>query len=288
MKILKSYTKGWAVSLNSKRMISLIYISYLILALLLVIPFYRLFVSVAGNSLLPDELISNFDATAFGEFLREGGKVFSFFLKALLPWLILFLVLGTFFQGGIISWISNPRGRFSSSSFINNCLRYFWPFIKTSFYTLIIQVIFGILVYLPLSLLVGRENLSDAYIGKTVMIAVAIHLLLLIWGTMIAEFTRFYIFLTGNRKVLKTIWKAFKFSLRKIIGLFGMYLMWVIVPLILFIALYWIRMHWTIDSGLMIFLLFIIQQLFVWLRFLLKIQKTGIFYRYLVSGELKR
>jgi len=287
MKIIKSYTAGWAISLNSKRLISLVYLSYLILALLLVIPFYKLFVSVTGNSILPDDLVQNFNATVFGDFMREGGKVFMFFLKAMLPWLILFLILGSFFQGGILYWISNPKGRFSSRMFIHNCVSYFWPFIKTTFYTLILQLILGIIVYLPVSLLVGRENLTDDYIGKTIIIAAAIHIVLLIWGTMIAEFTRFFIYRSGNRKVLKSIWKAIKFCIKRIFSLYSLYLMWVVLPLLLFLIFYLVRVNWAIDTGLMIFLLFLVQQLFIWLRFLLKIQKTSIFYHYLdlVSGN---
>ncbi len=282
MKILKSYKSGLAVSLNSKRMASLVYLVYLILALLLVIPFYSLFNSVAGTSLLPDELLKGFDATAFGEFLRDGGQAFKFYLKGLFPWMILFLVLGVFFQGGIISWISNDRGRFSTKEFINKCVTYFWPFAKTCFYTLIIQILFAVLVYLPVSLLVGRDNLADDYIGKTVIIGIAIHLILLIFGTMIAEYTRFFIYRTGNKKVLKSLWKAVKFSFRRFLQLFGMYLMWMIIPLALFMGFYLIRNNWNVNNGLMILFLFLIQQVFIWLRFLLKIQKTSIFYKYLV------
>ena len=282
MKIIKSYKSGWAVSLNSKRMTSLIYLVYLILALLLVLPFYGLFNSVAGASLLPDELLKDFDATAFGEFLRNGGAAFKFYLKGLFPWMILFLVLGVFFQGGIIFWVSNDRGRFSTKEFIGKCVAYFWPFAKTCFYTLIIQILFAVVVYLPVSIIVGRDNLADDYIGKTVIIGITIHLILLIYGTMIAEYTRFFIYRTGKTKVLKALWKAIKFTFKKIFKLSGMYLLWVVIPLALFIAFYFIRINWTVDSGLMILLLFLVQQVFVWLRFLLKIQKTSIFYKYLV------
>lgn len=268
--------------MNSKRMTSLVYLSHLVLALLLIIPFYRLFVSVSGNSLLPNQLINDFDATSFGEFLRQGGKSFGFYLKGLLPWLLLFLLLSTFFQGGILFWISNPRGRFSSRGFLDNCLVFFWPFVKTLFYTLLIQIIFALIVYLSVSIIVGGDNLTDAYIGKTVIIGIAIHLVLLIWGTMIADFTRIFIFRTGKRHVLKSLWKAVKFSFKKIAKLFAIYFIWVIVPLLLFVVFYLIRTHWSIKTGLMVFLLFIVQQAFIWLRFLLKIQKTSIFYGYLI------
>jgi hypothetical protein len=254
----------------------------LILALLLVIPFYRLFNSVAGASLLPDELLKGFDATAFGEFLRDGGQAFKFYLKGLFPWMILFLMLGVFFQGGIISWISNDRGRFSTKEFVSKCVTYFWAFTKTCFYTLIIQLLFAVLVYLPISLIIGRDNLTDEYIGKTLIVGVSIHLILLIYGTMIAEYTRFFIYRTGNKKVLKSLWKAIKFSLRRFLKLFGMYLMWMIIPLALFLGFYLIRNNWNVNNGLMILFLFLIQQVFIWLRFLLKIQKTSIFYKYLV------
>ncbi len=280
--IFKSYKKGWTISLNSKRITSLIYLSYFSLAVLLVLPFYSLFSGVAGASMLPDGLLKDFDATVFGEFLRDGGQAFKFYIKALLPWMILFLVLGVFFQGGILSWVSNDRVRFSSRSFISQCLAYFWPFAKTCFYTLILQVLFAILVYLPVSILVGRENLSDDYIGKTIIAGVSIHLILLVYGTMVAEFTRFFIFRSGTKKVLRSLWKAIKFSFRKIIRLFGLYILWMIAPLALFVLFYFFRINWNVNNGLMILLLFLIQQLFVWSRFLLKIQKTSAYYKYLL------
>jgi len=285
MKTINSYKKGWTISLNSQRMISLVYVIYLILALLLVIPFYSLFNSMVGSSLLPDQLMDGFSATAFGELLRDGGKNLAFFTKAMAPWLVLFFLLGTFLQGGIIGWISNNQRRFSSKSFVYDCIAYFWPFLKTSFYSLIIQVIIAVLIYLPVSILIGRDNLSDAYIGRTIIPAVAIHLILLIWVTMVAEFTRFHIFRSGNRKVLKSLWKSIKFSLRRIGGLFGMYLVWVVLPLALIITMYFVRKNWIIDTGLMIFLLLILQQVFIWLRFFLRIQKSSMFYNYLELVE---
>lgn len=283
MKIFKSYSSGWAAALNSKRMTSLIYLIYLVLALLLVIPFYKLFSSAAGNSMMPGQLIKGFDATALVELLRDSGQMFSFYLKAFWPWLIVFLILGTFFQGGVISWISNTRGRFSSGTFFRNCVYYFWPFIKTAFYSIIIQAVLALIVYLPVVLLVGRDNLTDKYIVTTVIAGIAIHLVLLIWGTMIAEYTRLILFRTSGRKVLKALWKAFKICVGKIAALFAMYLLWLIIPLALFIGFYLLRTKLVIDTGMTIFLLFLVQQVFIWLRFLLKIQKTSIFYSYLVS-----
>ena len=165
MKIIKSYKNGWAVSLDSKRIASLIYLLNFILGLLLIIPFYNLFVSVSGASLLPENLIRDFDATAFGDFLRDGGKAFAFYLRGIVPWLILFLVLGVFYQGGVISWISNSRGRFSSKSFFNQSVKYFWPFAKTFFYSLIIQAFFALVVYLPVALILGNDSLTDFLFG---------------------------------------------------------------------------------------------------------------------------
>lgn len=287
MKIIQSYKGGWAVSLNSKRMASLIYLVNLILALLLVIPFYGLFNSVAGASLLPENLIQNFDATAFGDFLRDGGKAFAFYLKGLIPWLILFLVLGVFYQGGIISWVSNHKEKFSTRAFVSQGVKYLWPFAKTCFYTLIIQALFALVVYLPVALILGQENLTDQYIGRTLLVAIPIHFVLLIFGTMIAEYTRFFIFSSGTTKVLKSLWKAVKFCFRKFFRLFGIYILWVLVPLALLIAFYFIRINWSVNTGLMVFLLFIVQQLFIWLRVMLRIQKTGMYFSYLIYTGIK-
>jgi hypothetical protein len=287
MRIIKSYKSGWEASLNSKALISYVYLIQLILALLLAIPFYKLFQSMAGYSLLPESLVSSFDATAMGELLRSGGKSLLFYIKGFTPWIILFVLLGVFFQGGIISWISNYRGRFSVSRFFGNCWTWFWPFFKTFIYSLLIQILIGVLVYLPVIMLVNRENLTDFYIGRTVIIGAAIHLVLLVWVTMVAEFTRLMLYRNSSGKVIKTLWKAIKFSIRRIFSLYGIYIIWMIIPAVLIVMYYFLRVNWGVDTALMVILLFIVQQVFVWLRIGLRIQKTGMFYGYLVINSIK-
>jgi hypothetical protein len=99
---------------------------------------------------------------------------------------------------------------------------------------------------------------------------------------MIAEYTRFFIYRSGTKRVLKNLWKAVKFCIRRVLKVFALYILWMIVPIALIVIFYIVRVNWSIDTGLMVLLLFLVQQIFIWIRILLRIQKTGIFYRYLL------
>ncbi|TSA34144.1 MAG: hypothetical protein D4R64_12640, partial [Porphyromonadaceae bacterium] len=143
MKAISSFIYGFSATIKSFRMIVLIYLCYLVITLLLAIPFYGLFRSIAGNSQLPDSLMNGFDATAIRELLNNGGKAFGFYLKAFMPWIFIFLLFQVYLNGGIFSRVSNPRGKFTISLFHQHGRKYFWRYLKLVFYFLIIHLIIG-------------------------------------------------------------------------------------------------------------------------------------------------
>jgi len=286
MKALNSYKYSFSLSWRSKKLTSIIYLAYLIIALLLTIPFYKLFSSISEYSLLPANLLKGFDATAFGDLIRDSGKVFQVYLKGFLPWMIAFWLMGTYFYGGIISWIANPKGSLRLRSFLDKCSQYFWKFLRLAFIMLVVQAIIAILIYLIPVILIGKEGMTDQYIVRTLSIGILIHFVFMITITLIADFTRFGLYQKNSRKVLREMWKSTKFVFRHLGSLWMIFLMWVIMPLALMVLFYIIRTSMNIDTSGLIIGLFFIQQIFVWLRFSLRIQKQGMYFKYYILDQV--
>ncbi len=287
MKALKSYNYAFRLAWRSKKLSSIIYLLYLVFALLLTIPFYRLFVSISEYSLLPANLMANFDATAFGEIMRDSGKVFMVYIKGMWPWILVFLLLGTYLFGGIIAWISNPNGSFSIRTLFDKCSQFFWKFLRVSFYILLVQIIVAILIYLIPSILIAKEGVTDAYVVRTLSLGAFIHLLFMATISMIADITRFGIYQKNQKNVLKEIWRSLKFVFRNLGSLWMMFFMWIILPIGLIIIFYIIRKNFVVDTFALTVALFVIQQIFIWLRFLLRIQKQGMFFKYYIQDQIE-
>jgi hypothetical protein len=281
MKVIPSYLYGFSAALKSFRMIALIYLSYLGITLLLAFPFYFLFRSAAGNSQLPDSLMQGFDATAFRELLANGGKGFAFYLKGFLPWVFLFLLIQVYLNGGVLSWISNPRGKFSISSFHRHGRKYFWRFLKLTFYFLIIHLIIFLILYIPYGLVTGsQEALTDQQQIRPLVFLICGHAVLLVFILLLSDLVKSRLFEQDSRKVLKTLFSCLKMALRHFFSFYFLGLLLLVVPLLLIAGFYLFRSSFAVSTAGLILLMFLIQQLVVLLRVFLRVWRLAGVYRY--------
>ena len=286
MKTLKIYFQGWQILARSLKLSTLVYLIFLISALLLAIPFYRLLISMGGNSLLPDSIVTNPDISNLIELLLNGGKSLRFYTAALWPWLILFFLLNVLLQGGILTWVSNPRGRFTITEFFSSSFTWFWPFLRIALYFIVLQLIVAILCYLPAVILTSGEGLTDKYLIRTFAVSGAIHLFLMVLVTIMADMTRFIIFQSGKRKPLKMMWKGIWLVFKRFPTLAGLYLMWGMVPVMMIAGYILLKTNLPVTGSFVILLLFILQQLFIWIRYNLRVQRIGMFYRFYLGLQV--
>lgn len=281
MKAISSYLYGFSAATKSFRMITLIYLSYLFIALLFAIPFYGLFLAVSRNSQLPDDLMRGFDATAIRELLSGGGKVFSYYIQAFWPWMFVFLILQVYLNGGILAWISNPRGKFAGALFHRSGRRYFWRFLKLTFYFLIIHLIICLIIYLPYSLITGSQTgLTDEQIIRPLIYYVSGHLVILVFLFLLADFTKARIFEQDSPKVFKSIFKCLKITLKKFFSFYFLGLLLGVIPVVLFAGFYLIRSAIVVNSTGLIIVVFILQQVMVYARVFLRTWRLAGTYHY--------
>lgn len=281
MKAFSSFLYGASTAAKSLRMILVVYLCYLGITLLLAIPFYGLFRSAAGNSLLPDSLLRGFDATALRELLASGGKAFAFYLKAFMPWIFLFFLLQVYLSGGIFSWVSNPRGRFTLQLFNNHGRRFFWRFLKLSLYFLVIQLITGLVLYLPYILFTaGATGLTDAEVMRPLIVIMAGHLVILVFIFLLSDLVKSRIFQQDSPKVLKTISKCLKLAFKRFFSFYFLGLLLLLAPVFLLAGFYLFRSSIGVGTSGMIFLVFVIQQVVIFIRVFLRVWRLAAVYNY--------
>jgi hypothetical protein len=284
MKAISSYIHGLKTAVKSYRLALLIYLLYLLVALLVAIPFYGLFRSAAGDSMLTDGLMKGFDATILREMLSSQGDAFRFYLQALCPWIAAFALLQVYLTGGYFAWISNPRGRLSLAAFNRQAIRFFWRYLKLMFYFLVINLIVCLILYLPYILIIGQNSdLTDKQILNPLIWVAAIHLVLLLFIMLWSDLVKSYLYEQDSRKVFRGIFRAFRMAVRKFFSFWFLGILLLLAPVLLFGGYYLIRQAFLVDTLGLIVLVFILQQVFVLLRVFIRIWRLSSVYRFYLS-----
>lgn len=288
--MLDSYIEGLKLTLASKKMISLIYLTTFFGALILVIPFFNTVSSEMTDSLLINKLLEGFDYTAFSEIDRNFEELISM-VVSIIKW----LGVGYFFfsialAGGIIKTLLSKDLIFNFKIFVSACVENFWRLFRVTFYNLVIQLVLFIGMILPAVTIVKSVSdvaESEASIVFTVSIIAFIHLNVVAFFALVADYAKIILVNENSKKVIESGYKAFLFVLNNFKSYF-LYLMTMIFPAAL-ILIYWlIEAKIPMNNFSTILLMFIIQQVFVWTRLAAKIWVIGSQVSFLKPKEIKQ
>ena len=285
MKAINYYLEGFKISAGSIKMVIGIYLVYLVTGLLVAIPFYSAFRAAAGSSLLPEGLMKGFDATVIREILASGGKTFIVFTRGLLPWIIAFLLLQIYFTGGIFSRISHPRGRYSFLAFHRSGTRNYWRFFKLVFWLLLIQILIGLVLYLPYFLIIGaKEGLTDKQLMDPLLVIIVIHLITLVLIRLVADLAKSRMFERDSGKALKAIWFSVKLAFRRFPSVYLMGILLMVLPAAAFAGFYLLRSAVPAGNMTMVLVIGLIQQLFILLRIFFHVWRLSSSYKFYLGS----
>ncbi|MCP5064664.1 MAG: hypothetical protein GY936_19690 [Ignavibacteriae bacterium] len=274
MKILKAYIKGLASALSTLRMSMLIFFFTLLIGLMITIPFKNTLTYMVGHSMLPSLLLNDFDYTSYEDIIRNLGDVLKPFTQIMFWVGLVYLIFSIFFAGGILNIFQNEDNKFSIKSFFEGCGKYFFRFLRLSVIVIILNIIITLIVYIPLGMVISHfaetveSEASLFYIGVG---GVVIYLVLLILSLIISDYTKIKLVTGNTTKVFRTFWHSIKFTFRHFFGTYTLYVLLTIVPILFFVIYYFIDSTIGMTSGITIVVMFLIQQLFIWVRVVSKI-----------------
>lgn len=293
MIIFKAYAAGLKATVKSKMMSTLIYAVILLLALIIALPFRSVLSEQAGNSMSLHSLLKHFNYTIYSDFMNSAAKIINPFLLAAL-WMGTFYFLFTiFFTGGILNILSDENQKFSVVNFLSGCGKYFFRFLRLGIYLLIIQFLTALIIFLPLSKILSNNyetTQNEASLFYIFLAGAIVFIVLFILILVIGDYAKIILFKNDSKKVIRTIGKSFQFVFRHLFGTYTLYFLILAVSILLFVIYLLLDNAIGMISGFTIFVMFLIQQIFIWLRVLIKVWFLGSelsFYKIINGSEVK-
>ena len=261
------------------QIVLLIFLTNLVLGLFLAFPAFNILQQSSDNSLIFNNLVNDFDFTVFNDFLNKCGKSLPPLLPVSLALTGIYVLLNIFFSGGILSQFT-LRNTFNLSDFLKNSAHYFLPFLAI----FLIQLVFIIFAFATSIALFGIFGVIANESTEPTFMA----WMLLPSGFMFYYFT--YLLNIGDyarvilhRDTLLNPWKAFWKASRYVFQNFKtMQVYWAVLIVIFVFILIYLSIESSIGmkSGFTIWLMLLVQQVFIFVRVFARIWNLSNAYDY--------
>ncbi len=278
MKILSSYFNGFVSAYKVKKLVTTIFLITLFLALILAIPFGNTIKNKAGNSMAFISLIKDFNYPVYKDFMNQYADAIYPFISVAIWTGIFYLLFTIFFEGGILDILIRNERKYSLTTFWGANARYFSRFLRHAIYSIIIQVVIALAVYIPVVNILDSVSAtveSEKTLFYIFLTGVIIHLIFFIFILTVTDYAKIMMVENKKYKPFKTLFKSFKFVLKHFLSTYILYLSLLIVPVVLLIVYFGLEAQIGMSTGIQILIILIIQQLFIWCRVFIKIWILG-------------
>ncbi len=272
MNLPKAYIKGFLKAGKSPRLIFILYLSNLVTALLVALPFRDYLTKSFGQSKLFESLLEGFDFTAFSNLMHYNKEGFLTILDSV-KWLALaYFILSVFLSGGIIRILN--RDKFSNAEFFSGATFNFFRYLGLSIMFIAVQILFIIAIYLPLGAVI--DSLKDKLVSEITFYywvggAVLLHLFIFLLVSMISDYSKFYLEINDSFNIFKGFWKGIKYVFTHFFKTYFLYLFLLFLPGVVMYLYLYLEKDIKMALGVGILTVFAMQQAFILLRMFLRV-----------------
>lgn len=265
MNIAKAYTNGFRLAGRNFKMIGVIYLTTTLVALLLMLPFFEIAARHSGHSLPLQLLLQEFDFMLITDFIREHeGRLMV--LVSQVKWFVLFyLVLTAFLNGGILKTLNRKEEKFTLRNFFAACGNYFPRFMGLTIVLVVLHALVLVLVILgsmAIFQLLHSNFTTELAFYRLIITALSIYSLFFIIISLIGDYAKFYLLLYDSRRVLKGFGAGFRFTFRHILRTTTLLLLLWGIPLVLMYLYLNLSNDIGMQSAAGIIAVFVMQQLY--------------------------
>ena len=279
MKIFRSYSAGFKRTAGLVKIIFIIYSVTLLLGLILAFSFNSQISNLFSSRIEVFKLLRDFDFTIYSDFMNNYSYLVQPFIQMIIWFSMFYLFFTIFFAGGVFKSFEGSIIKSKSQAFFAGCAKYFFRFLRLGIYTIIFQLIIHLIIGSIFASFYARliKTSTEPAIFTVIIIWMAVHLLFFILISLISDYAKIIIVKEDSKKVWKALYGSLKFSLRKIYLAFPLYILLLIVPVAFTIFYLILDDVIGMKSGLTVLTMFLIQQLYIWLRLFSKV--------WLLAGE---
>ena len=251
------------------KMVLTVFIVNISLGLILAAPLYNVLQSEAEGSLEFNKLIAGFDLTVIIDFLSTSGKKLPPFWLLGFVLSLLYLVLNIFFAGGILSQFA-LRGTFRISEFLRNSMHYFGKFLLVFLIELValLGVCIISFIFIGVSMVASvdsTEPVQMAWLAPSFLISGFLFTIVLNIG----NYAKVILFKNLSLNAWLGFWKATNYIFQ---NFKTMRIYWAILVVAAVLVLIYLFLESAIgmSSAFKIFVMFIVQQAFIFGRVFIK------------------
>ncbi len=271
MKIFRSLYNGVLISVKSWKGVLITWLFSLIMVSVLAIPLRGALKSALGKSMIAEKLMDGFDPALLSE-LGPSLKVFlSFFSAGLFLLLIIGFLVNIFFAGGLFNSVRSGAERRTFQEFFKNSARHFGSYLVI---TLIIRVIInfvsGITIALPLVLVASGNNISTKATIIIVSAAILLTVIVLSVLLLVIDYARAWQASNEKSACFSALGFGFSETFKRFWSSLPMMLIILLIQVLYIISVFFLISGWNPLSGGEVFLLFLISQILVFGKILLK------------------
>jgi len=272
MNIPKAYIGGFQKAAKSPRMLFILYFSNLLMALLLALPFMGFLKIGFGSSVMFENLLEGFNFTSFSNLMYYNSDGISTILGSIKWFLLAYFLLNLFLTGGIIRTLNKEK--FTTNNFFSGAAYNFFRFLGLSAVMILVQIVFILLVYVPLGMILGSfgdKLVTEITYYYWVIGAFTFHLLLFLLISMIGDYAKFYLVLNDSFNIFKGFWKGVRYVFKHFLKTYFLYLMLLFIPAVIMYVYWYYEKDMKMATGVGILIVFALQQGFIFLRVFLRV-----------------
>ncbi len=276
MKIFSAIKLSAFRSLKTWKGVLIVWLLSLILVSMVALPIKGVFKSGLGNSMITEQLKQGINLEVFTDLGTTFKGLVSFFKTGLFMAIVIGFLLNVFLTGGLFSAIKSSAGKFSVAEFFSASAKNFWSFLVILLIISAIILFLGILIIvIPLVVVGQADGPTEGIMMKTALITFSVFFLLLVVMLLVADYARAWQVLNDKSGYFRAIGFGFKQTFRTFFFSYSLMLI-----LLLFQLLYgWLVLSIlpgiTPVSGIGVFLLFLLSQLMLIIKIMLKVLRYG-------------
>jgi hypothetical protein len=265
--MLKAFKYGFSIGIQQWRIAAIVYFFQFCIALTLGMQVYHVMESSIGNSLEINKLLTGYDHTVITDFLKVHGASITPLIGQLRWLLLVWLIFSVFIDAGLMFCATHPeqaKGRI----FFQSAATYFFSFLKIALIFLVLLLVWTGVSLLPVLGFFQRSvEVFPTEVYSVWMILTALFIwfigvvVLFIWSVN----SRIIKIKTGGmiRQCIQQGRSVFGKNKVKMLGLVLSFVLLFAVTTAVYLSL---DAHLGMRSGILIFIMFLVQQVFVFFR----------------------
>jgi hypothetical protein len=234
---------------------------------------FRGFVAGLGNAGSLGPLLNDFDMTLFYDFLRVHGDAVGALWQVVLFMTLLSVAVNAVLSGGILEVLAGGPP-FSLPTFLTGCGTFAARFLRLLVLTGVMTALAGIALIAVAGPAIGSltgNSKSEIPVIKGIAAAAIVSGAVLIVIVMTSDYARVLTVSTESRSVIRSLGASLTFLARNPGGAIGLQIMLGSVLVCLTGLFLLVAGSLEMNSGWRVFLMFIVQQAFIWCRSFLRV-----------------